>query len=90
MAVVTKKALAALVAEKTGASAKGATEAIDAVFAAIEESLKGGNDVVLGSVGRLKPGVRPARTARNPATGATINVPEKNVVKFKQSSSFEL
>ena len=37
----------------------------------------------LGGVGKLASAKREARKARNPSTGATIDVPAKTVVKFK-------
>jgi DNA-binding protein HU-beta len=33
--------------------------------------------------------VRPARTARNPATGATIRVPKSSVPKFRAGADFK-
>ena len=32
---------------------------------------------------------RPARTGRNPATGATIEVPESSVPKFRPGADFK-
>jgi DNA-binding protein HU-beta len=33
--------------------------------------------------------VRPARTARNPATGASIKVPKSSVPKFRAGADFK-
>ncbi|MDR6827692.1 DNA-binding protein HU-beta [Bosea sp. BE271] len=46
-------------------------------------TLKSGGDITLGGVGKLASAKREARKARNPSTGATIDVPAKTVVKFK-------
>lgn len=37
-------------------------------------------------VGKLKVATRKARTGRNPATGAAMEIPAKKVVKFSPSS----
>ena len=49
---------------------------------AVKEVKKNGVFVVPG-LGRLVRVERKARTGRNPATGETINIPAKRVVKFR-------
>jgi len=39
-------------------------------------------EIPLPGLGKLKADVRAARTGRNPATGAAIEIPARNVVKF--------
>jgi DNA-binding protein HU-beta len=41
------------------------------------------NGFTIPGIGKLVRVHRKARTGRNPATGATINIPAKNVVKFR-------
>jgi DNA-binding protein HU-beta len=48
-----------------------------------QETLKSGDKVSLTGLGSFIPKDRKARTARNPKTGAAVNVPAKKVVKFK-------
>ena len=60
-------------------------DVIDIIFETLEE----GEDVVIPPLGKLEVKVQKARDARNPATGATIRVEEKNVVKFKPSSKLK-
>jgi DNA-binding protein HU-beta len=48
-----------------------------------QETLKSGEKVSLTGLGSFTPKDKPARTARNPKTGATVQVPAKKVVKFK-------
>jgi len=55
---------------------------------AIVAELKAGEEVTLQGVGKLKPTVRPARTARNPQTGESMDVPEKQTVKLSVSKVF--
>lgn len=62
-------------------------KAMDAIAAVARTALKQGDDVVLGDFGKLSAKKREAREARNPTTGATVQVPAKTVVKFKPSKS---
>jgi len=52
----------------------------------LKEHLLVEGNVVLPGIGRLKVQMRPARSGRNPRTGAPIQIAEKGVVKFKLSS----
>lgn len=47
------------------------------------KTLKSGGDVTVSGVGKLSSVKRDALQARNPSTGAVIDVPAKMVVKFK-------
>ena len=62
---------------------KGFDEVISNVVAS-EDSLK------FGSIGTFSGVTRPAKTARNPLTGATVEVPEKHgYPKFKFSANMK-
>lgn len=80
---MTKNELITAVAEGTGHTKAD----IGAVMASLAEvtakTLKDGGDVTLGGIGKLTVAKRDARQARNPSTGAMIDVPAKTVVKFK-------
>lgn len=56
---------------------------------AIGTLLAAGEEVNITGIGKLKVTRTKARTARNPQTGATVNVPAKNVVKFTMSSKLK-
>ena len=71
------------VAESANISKAQATEALNCVLNSIGETLKDGDKVALVGFGTFSLTHRSARTGRNPQTGATINIPSKNVVKFK-------
>lgn len=71
------------VADKAGITKSEATEAVGCVFDAIESSLKRGDKASFVGFGTFSTSKRAAREGRNPATGATINIPAKTVVKFK-------
>ena len=56
---------------------------VDAVFDGIRESLKTGESVEIRGFGTWSQTVRKSRSARNPKTGAAVQVPEKKGVHFK-------
>jgi DNA-binding protein HU-beta len=53
---------------------KTATEALNAVLEAIQSAVASGDKVAITGFGVFEKSERPARTARNPATGAPIDV----------------
>jgi Bacterial nucleoid DNA-binding protein len=77
-----KAEFVASVAEKATLSKAQAGEAVDAVINTIAEALKAGGDVRLPGLGTFAVSQRKATTGRNPATGATIQIPARNVPKF--------
>jgi DNA-binding protein HU-beta len=63
---------------------KGQAEsALNAVLDGITEALKSDDSVTLVGFGTFSVNKRPARTGRNPQTGATIQIAAKNQAKFK-------
>lgn len=79
---MTQTQLVKEIATATGISNKQAKAVLDKyVEIAIAQTKKVGVCVLPG-IGRLKKVERKARTGRNPATGATIKIPAKKVVKL--------
>ncbi|MGO8886061.1 MAG: HU family DNA-binding protein [Streptosporangiaceae bacterium] len=68
---------------------KTATEAVNAVLDTIQDAVAKGDKVAITGFGVFEKTVRPARTARNPATGASIKVPKSSVPKFRAGSDFK-
>src|SRR5260370_38542144 len=68
---------------------KSATEAVNAVLEAIQSAVASGDKVAITGFGVFEKSERPARTARNPATGATIQVPSSSVPKFRAGADFK-
>ncbi len=68
---------------------KSATEAVNAVLEAIQSAVAAGDKVAITGFGVFEKSERPARTARNPATGATIEVPKSSVPKFRPGADFK-
>ncbi|MCX4160323.1 MULTISPECIES: HU family DNA-binding protein [Paraburkholderia] len=84
-----KQELIDAVAASTGASKSSTGEAIDAVIHAITQAVASGDGVQLVGFGSFSQGSRAARTGRNPATGATINIAAAKTVKFTPGKAFK-
>ncbi len=83
--VVGKSDLAVALVDALGVTKKHATEAIDAVFGHISREAAGGKKVRIHGFGTFQMKHKEARIARNPLTGAEVNVPAKDVLVFKAS-----
>ena len=81
MARLTKSQIVAGVAEGSEISKKQAKAAIETLVCMAYKGAKDG--FVIPGLGKLVKVNRKARTGRNPATGATIQIPAKTVVKFR-------
>ena len=74
------------VAKQSGLTKADSGKAVDAVLDAVTGSLMKGEKVTLPGFGTFSTSDRPARTGRNPLTGATIKIKKKTVAKFKAGS----
>jgi DNA-binding protein HU-beta len=68
---------------------KTAAEAVNAVLETIQKTVAKGDKVAITGFGVFEKTVRPARMARNPATGAAIKVPRTSVPKFRAGADFK-
>lgn len=84
-----KESLAKEVAEQASIKKENASKAIDAIFNAIQDSLKKGEPVSFLGFGSFKLTKRNARTGRNPRTGESISIPETTVLMFKAGSALK-
>ena len=78
-----KVTLVAKIAEKSGLSKKQAELALGAFIDSVTEALKEGDKVQMMGFGTFEVRERAAKTARNPRTGETIDVPACKVPAFK-------
>lgn len=84
-----KTELAQKLAKKTDITQAKALEIVDTIFSAeprngiIAVELDAGRKVVIPGFGTFSTKRRAARTGRNPATGAPIDIPARNYVDFK-------
>ena len=67
-----------------------AGRALDSFISNTIDAVSKGNSVTLVGFGTFKKVKRAARTGRNPQTGATINIPARNVAKFKAGKGFSI
>lgn len=85
-----KTELISAIAEKTGLSKNDARKALDAFVDTTVCELKNGNKVSLIGLGTFSVSKRNARVGKNPRSGEAINIPAKNVAKFKAGKNLEL
>lgn len=84
-----KTALAERIHEKIGVTKADAERALDCVIDAVTDSLKKGDEVSVAGLGIFSAKMRASRTARNPRTGATIQVPSMRVPKFRAAKALK-
>lgn len=65
---------------------KQAAAVLESLGNAVSAVLRSGDEVTLPGIGKMVVTKRPARTARNPQTGESMQVPAKNVAKLRVSS----
>ncbi|SFU25985.1 HU family DNA-binding protein [Paraburkholderia aspalathi] len=84
-----KQELIDAVATTTGDTKAATGEAINAVLGAIIGALTAGDAVQLVGFGSFSTGQRAARTGRNPATGAEMQIAAAKTVKFTAGKAFK-
>ena len=81
------------VAEKVqgvlGSTKSDAERAVEAMIEAIVQGLKKGEEISLAGLGIFKTKMRKARTARNPRTGESVQVPAMRVPKFQAAKGLK-
>jgi DNA-binding protein HU-beta len=82
MASLTQADFIKEIAVFTGLPQIAVKNVLDAAAGFTEEFLAQGVTVPLPGIGKLAVKGRPGREGRNPATGETINIPPRTVVKF--------
>jgi len=80
---MTKSELMQALADKLGKSKKEVGEFMQAMVDMAYSVTKKEGEFVIPGLGKLQKKARAARMGRNPATGATISIPAKTVVKFR-------
>ncbi|MDF1556187.1 MAG: HU family DNA-binding protein [Deferrisomatales bacterium] len=82
-----KSELVSKMAENAGISQVVAEKALAGALEAMAEALAAGDKISLVGFGTFSTAQREAREGRNPATGKTLTIPAKKVVKFKVGST---
>ena len=83
MSKMTKSQMIATLSDKTGLSKKDTAGFMDSLAELAYAEVKKGGECIVPGFGKLVKVKRKARDGRNPATGATIKIPAKTVVKFR-------
>ncbi|HWQ99884.1 MAG TPA: HU family DNA-binding protein [Candidatus Methylomirabilis sp.] len=83
MGKMTKAQLMSALAEKTGLAKKDVNGLMDTLAEMAYTHVKKDGMFVLPGFGKLVKVHRPARMGRNPATGESIQIKAKTVVKFR-------
>lgn len=87
---MTKKELVGIIAKSAGDLPKSTAEAmLTALADAVAGEMAAGGEISLPGIGKLKSVAQDARTARNPRTGETVQVPAKRKVKFKPAKDLK-
>ena len=84
-----KSELIDAVAEGADIPKAAAARAIDAMTDAVTQALKDGDSVSLVGFGSFNVKDRPARTGRNPQTGAPIDISAAKVPSFKAGKALK-
>jgi len=84
-----KADLSDAVFNKLGGTKKAADDAVETVFDTITKELAKGGEVSVSGFGTFVVKKRAARTARNPRTGAQVQVPATQVPKFRAGKGFK-
>jgi len=87
--MMNKADLVNIVAVSTDLTKAAAGEVVEAVLSGISGELAKGGSVSLVGFGTFSVTARAARTARNPRTGAPINVAASNAPKFKAGKALK-
>ena len=86
---MTKSEFVDQVANKADLSKGDAGDAVDAVLAVIEETLKRGGEVAFTGFGKFSVADRSARQGVNPQTGEKIQIAASKVPRFSAGSALK-
>ncbi len=84
---MTKSQLMEALASKSGLAKKDVVNFMSVMVDMAYSEVKRNGEFVLPGFGKMVKMRRAARQGRNPATGATIQIPAKTVVKFRLSKA---
>ena len=80
---MTKSQMLTLLSESTELSKKDVANLLDEMVALAYKEVKTNGEFVIPGIGKMVKAHRKARMGRNPATGETIKIAAKTVVKFR-------
>ncbi len=80
---MTKSQMLTTMVEATGLAKKDVTNFVDELVKLAYKEVKKNGEFSIHGIGKLVKMKRAARIGRNPATGESIKIPAKTVVKFR-------
>lgn len=83
-----KAELVAELSTKCDITKAKANEVVSSLVDTIQTAVANGDRVNLAGLGVFESAVRTARKGHNPLTGEGLDIPAKNVVRYKSSKSF--
>ncbi len=86
---MTKADIVERISATTGLTKKDTAMVINRFFEVVTEALSQSNNIEIRGFGSFKVKTRRARKARNPRTGETVDVPERQVPTFKPSKELK-
>jgi len=86
---MTKAELVQKMSKEAKIPAAAANRALQALVKSISSTVRSGGKVTVSGLGTFSQKQRNARTARNPRTGETIQVPAKKTIRFRPSSNLK-
>ncbi|MDR2823541.1 MAG: HU family DNA-binding protein [Mycoplasmataceae bacterium] len=86
---LTKNQIVTALADSTKFAKKDVATVLTSLETLIQKQVKSAGSFRLLDLGKFKTRYRKARTGRNPATGKTIKIPAKTVIKFSASKAFK-
>lgn len=84
-----KSQLIEVLVEKTNVPKNVVSQVISEMHEVIIETLKKGDLVKISGFGTFSSKKREAKKGRNPKTGEVVNIPPRNVAKFKPSKELK-
>ena len=84
-----KAQLVEAIALDGGISKVEARKAVDAFIRVAVQALREDDKILLSGLGVFSVQHKPARTGRNPRTGATVKIAPKRVVKFRPTAELD-
>ena len=86
---MTRQDVIAKIADKTGLTKKDSEKAASAFLEVIQEALVAKDKVQFVGFGTFETRERAARTGKNPATGAALQIPASTVPAFKAGKALK-
>ena len=86
---MTKSEVIKTLSEKMDLDRKTIVRFMDNLVGLVVKETKRGGEFLIPGLGKAVKANRKARMGRNPATGATIKIPAKTVVKFRLAKAFK-